>query len=260
MRTTFHVKVCSSEANQFSPTSTDDDPAAATLKQRKVKEPFVIDFEGPSDVKAADLFAKPKARAPATVLKSMPAEDGNSYLLPDDMHFNSASLLRLFLKPKALINMRRRNRGGGASVTAAPALSGGIDQEIDSNYWAQAAHDAGEADFDAGNDMEDPDSAAIPFNTQFLHDDEDEDDDVDMDVGGVDATEPPEEIEDDLLAATQGQKAKRARPEYVSFAKRAKRVDVKRLKENIWKELAIEVRRYCYLDHFCCELIDTCFG
>lgn len=227
----------------------EDANAAATTatRQRKVKEPFVIDFESPSTVKAAELFAKPKARAPATVLKSMPAQDGNSYLLPDDMHFSSASLLRLFLKPKAMINMRRRNKaGGGASVSAAPAAqgAGGIDQEIDSDYWAQAAQDAGGADFDAGGeDMDDPDgAAAIPFSTQFLNDDEDDDDDMDMDVGGVDATEPAEDqVEDDLLAATQGQKAKRARPEYVSFAKRAKRVDVKRLKENIWKELAIEV-------------------
>jgi hypothetical protein len=46
--------------------------------------------------------------------------------------------------------------------------------------------------------------------------------------------------EQDLLAATQGQ-TRRVRPEVVNYAKRAKRVDVKKLKENIWKNLDIVV-------------------
>lgn len=41
---------------------------------------------------------------------------------------------------------------------------------------------------------------------------------------------------DDLAAATQGQ-LRRVRPEQVTYAKRAKRVDVKKLKDSIWKEL-----------------------
>lgn len=40
--------------------------------------------------------------------------------------------------------------------------------------------------------------------------------------------------EDDLWAGTQGQLLRRARPENVNFAKKAKRVDVKRLKDDIW--------------------------
>lgn len=48
------------------------------------------------------------------------------------------------------------------------------------------------------------------------------------------------EEEDDLLKATQGQ-VKRARPVFVNYARKAKRVDVKKLKENIWKELALEI-------------------
>lgn len=42
--------------------------------------------------------------------------------------------------------------------------------------------------------------------------------------------------EEDLLAATQGQ-LRRVKVENVNYAKRAKRVDVKRLKDAIWKEL-----------------------
>ena len=50
---------------------------------------------------------------------------------------------------------------------------------------------------------------------------------------------PPEE-EQDLLAATQGQ-TRRVRPELVNYAKRAKRVDVRKLKDNIWKNLDIVI-------------------
>lgn len=48
--------------------------------------------------------------------------------------------------------------------------------------------------------------------------------------------------EQDLLAATQGQ-TRRVRPEFVNYAKRAKRVDVRKLKENIWKGLDIVVSK-----------------
>jgi len=46
--------------------------------------------------------------------------------------------------------------------------------------------------------------------------------------------------EEDLLAATQSQ-VKRARPQFVNYAKKSKRVDVKKLKENIWKGLTLEI-------------------
>jgi hypothetical protein len=81
---------------------------------------------------------------------------------------------------------------------------------------------------------------AIPFNTQFFHDDYDDGpgfDDYDGDGVGsanVDASEQ------DLLAATQGQ-TRRVRPEFVNYAKRAKRVDVRKLKDNIWRGLDIVV-------------------
>jgi condensin complex subunit 2 len=46
--------------------------------------------------------------------------------------------------------------------------------------------------------------------------------------------------DEDLQAAAQGQ-VRRIRPEFVNYAKKAKRVDVRKLKENIWKELDIVV-------------------
>lgn len=77
----------------------------------------------------------------------------------------------------------------------------------------------------------------IPFNTQFFHDDFDDDDQMEMDeVEGALPMIP--EDEGDLLAQTRGP-LKRVRPEFVNYARKAKRVDVRKLKENIWKGLKI---------------------
>ena len=80
------------------------------------------------------------------------------------------------------------------------------------------------------------DSMPIPFESQFFHDDVDDafvDDNLDIDQSsGIDVAE-----EDDLWQGTQGQELKKSRPENVHFAKKAKRVDVKRLKDDIWTGL-----------------------
>jgi len=81
------------------------------------------------------------------------------------------------------------------------------------------------------------DESSIPFNTQFFHDDDDDvpgfDDGFDGDLAGT--ADPGEQ---DLLAGTQD-KTRRVRPEFVNYTKRAKRVDVRKLKENIWRGLKI---------------------
>lgn len=92
--------------------------------------------------------------------------------------------------------------------------------------------------FITANDM------PAPFNTQFFHEDDfgggfDDDGGYDGEGGGM----PDEDAgEQDLLAATAGQ-TRRVRPEFVNYAKRAKRVDVRKLKENIWKGLDIVVKK-----------------
>lgn len=87
------------------------------------------------------------------------------------------------------------------------------------------------------------DGGAVPFNTQFFHDDYDDGpgfDDVDPYDGDGIGVPDTDAGEQDLLAATQGQ-TRRARPEFVNYAKRAKRVDVRKLKDNIWRGLDIVV-------------------
>ncbi|ODN76393.1 hypothetical protein L198_08077 [Cryptococcus wingfieldii CBS 7118] len=157
------------------------------------------------------------------------------------MHFSSHQLLRLFLKPKFFLRVRRA--GGG---TQAPVNENG---EIDENFWANAAAERAEGDVD--ND--EFGSAPAPFESQFFQDDDDgydggadmpaimdyddeplityDENGLPIPVAGGDGGE------EDLLAGTQGMELKRARPETVHFAKKAKRVDVKRLKDDIWSGL-----------------------
>jgi condensin complex subunit 2 len=131
------------------------------------------------------------------------------------------------------------------------------DGEVDQHFWAQANQNGGD-----DIDQSEPCSpqlqylrlasltivrslaqggGPIPFNTQFFHDDFDDgpgfDDDLDPDGGELVIPTTLDE-EGDLLAATQGP-LKRVRPEFVNYARKAKRVDVRKLKDNIWKGLKI---------------------
>lgn len=76
----------------------------------------------------------------------------------------------------------------------------------------------------------------MPFETQFFHDDGD-DGGFGFSGDGGSGGAPGFDDDDDLWAGTQGQQLRRARPENVHFAKKAKRVDVKRLKDDIWSGL-----------------------
>ena len=92
---------------------------------------------------------------------------------------------------------------------------------------------------------EDGDDQAIPFNTQFFHDDFDDGDgpgfDDGDDGGGIGSVAPGAEGDEPDLMATLAGTSRRVRPQYVNYAKKAKRVDVRKLKENIWKSLDIKV-------------------
>ncbi|KAJ8489216.1 hypothetical protein ONZ51_g3095 [Trametes cubensis] len=218
----------------------DASEAAASRPKREKKEAFKIDFLTPVEedlkTRSKKLFA-PVTRGAGINLpgpstgkrggrgkkaKDRDAEKRNDQTLPDDMHFSSKQLVTLFLKPKFSLRMR------GYQVRP----DGRVDGEIDEAFWAQAAANQG-----GGGDGGDEtlDGGAVPFATQFFHDDYD-------DGGGFDdvydAGAPVEAGEQDLLAATQGQ-SRRVKPETVNYAKRAKRVDVRKLKENIWKGLDI---------------------
>ncbi|KAI1793576.1 barren [Ganoderma leucocontextum] len=217
----------------------DASEAAASRPKREKKEAFRINFLTPDEedirTRKKTLFA-PVVRGaginlpgPSAIKKGRGRrgrnkekdEKRNDQTLPDDMHFSDRQLVTLFLKPKFSLKMRgQRHREDGD-------IEGGGN----GSFWAQAGHAAGPNDPAA-------DESAMPFDTQFFHDDDDDGPGFDDVYDGGDSGLPIEAGEQDLLAATQGQ-TRRVKPEAVNYTKRAKRVDVRRLKDNIWKGLDI---------------------
>ncbi|GAA6013906.1 hypothetical protein JCM11491_000466 [Sporobolomyces phaffii] len=240
-----------------------DQNAPAAKKPRKEKVPFTLDFNGDPPLSKEELF-QPAATKSSILLPGSTSgakkssrksaqvkEDRDDFTLPDDYQFNSNVLLRLFLKPKTALKMRRRgpaafsangadpaaddvafwaqagalnpNGSGGVAQEGTGTLPIGPDGEID-----YGGFDGG--DFGGGGDDEDP----PPFDTQWLA------------SGDGDEPDPISEAEEDLAALTLGQ-LKRVRPETVNYAKRAKRIDVKKLKDTMWRELeevALPVKKF----------------
>jgi len=104
-----------------------------TKKPRKEKEVFEIDFFSTEDVDEEALFATGGAsiNLPKTQWKSK-----TRHLLPDDMHFNSKQLLRLFLKPKAMLHAKK---AGSSNVIRGIGGTEPMPEDVDERYWAEAA-------------------------------------------------------------------------------------------------------------------------
>jgi condensin complex subunit 2 len=104
-----------------------------TKKPRKEKEVFEINFFSTEDVDENVLFATGGAtiNLPKTQWKSK-----SRNLLPDDMHFNSKQLLRLFLKPKAMLHARK---SGSSNTIRGIGGDESVPENVDERYWAEAA-------------------------------------------------------------------------------------------------------------------------
>ncbi|KAF7596172.1 hypothetical protein BBP40_003071 [Aspergillus hancockii] len=243
--------------------------ANAAPKQRKEKEPFEIDFSAPLDSSVAELIYTPASSNSTISLPKTQWKTKGRNLLPDDKHFNSRQLLRLFLKPKARMgsrkllgsrqfNQRREDRTAGSG-------------EMDEAFWANHKPENDTAPDEEGapgaydaNFFADDDGLAFP-NGLGLGDDDDDN------LPFADAREmlsPPSDGHPGNLAADAGgasgltallnmvgatpgsalqsgaggfgsqlvtQGGRRARPDYVAYARVAKKVDVRRLKVEMWR-------------------------
>ncbi|BGP03751.1 Condensin complex subunit 2 [Rhodotorula toruloides] len=229
----------------------DDAPTdAKPTRTKRDRAALVLDFSLPPATSSKELFlpAAPKSSITTSLSKKKNEKAEEDWTLPEDYMFSSGMLLRLFLKPKTTLRMRRRPFPSGAGLDPSAALGGTNEAgAADVQFWAQAGGegdamgmgmgmegdmggmDPMDHDFGGGPDNDDDDPP--PFDTQWLvSGDTDDLPDPDADID-TDANLP-----DDLAAATEGQ-LRRVRPEQVTYAKRAKRVDVKKLKDSIWREL-----------------------
>ncbi|RAH69013.1 condensin subunit BRN1 [Aspergillus aculeatinus CBS 121060] len=235
-------------------------------KQRREKEPFEIDFSTPLDTTIGELIYMPASSNSTISLPKTQWKTKGRNLLPDDKHFNSQQLLRLFLKPKARLGSKRFT-GSKRFNHRRPDQTAG-NGEMDEAFWANhkpedvAASDEGVPGAYDANFFADDDGLAFPNGF---------DDDDDENLPFADAREMLSPPADGGPGASVGESAgtsglpallnmmgsapgstlpvgaggfgsqlvtqggRRARPEYVAYARVAKKVDVRRLKQEMWR-------------------------
>jgi condensin complex subunit 2 len=214
---------------------------ATPATKRKEKEPFEIDFAAPMSQSVADMLYTPATSNSTISLPKAQWTSKTRNLLPDDKHFNSRQLLRLFLKPKARMGARRPGRRA-QSPHKEPA-----NGHVDEAYWANQGQEAEEVQGNYDADFYQDDGLPLPGGP--IDDDDDDDDFADA----RDHFSPPPDAPDaaqpldgmipssqDAFGAQLVTQSRRFRPEYVQYARVAKKVDVKRLKDELWRGIGFE--------------------
>ena len=234
--------------------------SAPAPSRRKEKQHFEIDFASTLNTALAETIYTPATSISAISLPKAQWKSKTRNLLPDDKHFNSRQLLRLFLKPKARIGTRSYGLGKrGRTVTKQEEI---YENEMDEAFWARRESAAEQA-------SPDEDTPHGDYDANFFQDDglgcpsgppDDDDEFADArEVFSPDAEENPgigNQGMDGVVAAADGgqegafgtqlvTQSRRLRPEYVQYARVAKKVDVRRLKEEMWKGIGLEDVRAC---------------
>lgn len=220
---------------------------AAPATKRKAKELFEINFAAPMSQAAADMLYTPATSSSTISLPKAQWKSKTRNLLPDDKHFNSRQLLRLFLKPKARLGAPRESK------TTQPRVDTNLPPgEVDEAYWANIdgqgapAGDAGvvQGNYDADFFQDD----GLPMPGGPIDDDDDFADARDhfspAPHDGPELLLPLDSMipssQADAFGAQLVTQSRRFRPEYVQYARVAKKVDVKRLKDELWKGIGFE--------------------
>lgn len=203
-------------------------------KARKQKEAFVIDFLSVCDQDEDDYMAEQKqlfAKAKTSItLPQAEWESADSNLLPDDMLFSSEHLTKLFLKPSQRMNIFRKKLDPRSRTGSSEPLSGPEDlRQSEATIWAENYKEVEQERsllLDGANDDND--------DNLFY-------DDGGADYFGDDAPFPETLADGKVDFGTQliagGAKVK---PEYVTYSKKAKNVNIKKLKDNMWKSVEVK--------------------
>ncbi|PFH59186.1 hypothetical protein XA68_12694 [Ophiocordyceps unilateralis] len=246
-------------------------PAPDAKQRRREKEPFEMDFASALNVDA--LYTQAASNAAISMAKKDWMSKSRN-LLPDDRHFSSRSLLSLFLKPRARMARRRTHHRMRHDEDDADG------DDMDEAFWAKrqrpdemmmmmattttASAALPEGDYDANFFQDD----GLPFPGA---DDDDDDDDDGLEFadarehmspgvvvfgqaeavgatalggggggGGGETLFPLTQLSAGAFGSSLVTQTRRARPDYVQYARKAKKVDVRRLKEEMWKGMGLD--------------------
>ncbi|PHH60389.1 hypothetical protein CDD81_1702 [Ophiocordyceps australis] len=200
--------------------------APAEARRRRDKEAFEIDFGAPLQAQQADMVLTPAASASAICLPKKDWTCKSRNLVPDDKHFASSSLISLFLKPKARLTRRRH------CLSHAP-------DAMDEAFWAKRQHSPPDddaapppGDYDANFFHDD----GLPFAASHDNDHGDLPPDPDAQAAVSQTLFPlAQPAAMGAFGSTLVTQTRRIRPDYVQYARKAKKVDVRRLKQELWK-------------------------
>lgn len=200
---------------------------STTPAKRSKKVVKVVDFLENEDEEEDSLFEQPKTAA--QILKREDEWTSSTlHKLPEDIQFNSERLLNLFIKArKSILHFSKRDK--------TPDENNPVRPLTDENFFANQYEEEEE-------ERRQQEKLAASFHQAEL---EDYDND---DYGGIDFNDALEAYgaNDDVKsegAAGETQLitgGRKVRPEYVNFSRIAKRVDVKLLKDNLWRSIKPE--------------------
>lgn len=195
--------------------------AAKPKTARKAKKSYFIDFTADLD---HSLYAEPKKHNAITLIKAANLKQRKQFLLPEDVHYTPKDLSQLFLRPEnvriRMVTRQKDNNDHGHEVgqdnQAAPMSElEELPEKDDYDYFDPATGGADYFEDDATAPLENPTEntgepqhdfgplGSIPF------------------VNGMEFVQPNRKV--DKIE--------------IEFARKAKRVNVIKLKKDIWEEI-----------------------
>ncbi|KAK9762104.1 hypothetical protein K7432_012479 [Basidiobolus ranarum] len=179
-------------------------------KQKKMQEkPFQVDFISSQNIDERQLFTK----CNNTMLAKPSEKSAAKTLLPDDMQFSSKNLLTLFIKPQISMLTKKRcvfDSNGDLKGAVFGEEKAGLELSFNQGIKVQGQI-AMQVSSNFYNDLDE--DGGLPFPNVYTG----------VDIGEQLVTQPK------LIKAA-----------HLNYAKTAKKVDVKMLKDNIWKGLVAE--------------------
>ncbi|KAG7195088.1 uncharacterized protein KQ657_004204 [Scheffersomyces spartinae] len=207
------------------------------------KKATTIDFMSTEDDEELEqlIFAKAKK------LGTITYDEDQEMLLPEDIQFRSSKLTHLFTKPSVPIYTFRKVKKTAANYEI-KTTEDDENKITDENYFAeqyknrellesfiQAEEEDFNNDYGGNNDF-----GGIDFNDAFEGDavaNSTHNHIIDGEEKSVNPfleSQDRPDTQDSAMTNESQSQYRRRRPEYVNFSRVAKRVDVKRLKDNIW--------------------------
>ncbi|KAL3234377.1 Condensin complex subunit 2 [Nakaseomyces bracarensis] len=221
----------SSTENKPAPSGTGDDGKKNQADSKKdKKKAFEVNFLE-MDPEIEDKVFESKKRT-AIDMPQKSRFDDTHYLLPNDYHFSTAKITSLFIKPDAKMSIFKKKVRSKKSEIISPTSGendlDNVPEIADEQFWADNyERQENEAN---GNDDEPEDSRIIGAAVENPF----EDDGIDFNQA-FEENSIGEESDKGLFPQTQEDMLKLHQPEAkVNYSRVSKKVDVRRLKKNIW--------------------------